>query len=988
MPGGGRLDAGPSCFLALGEEGEFALLEGAVTATAGPGKPEGGTPGRLVVEAPGIVASTGGEIEVSVRTPSGARSRAGAEWLGAWAGARAKDAPAGAPIPEAPAAAVIVFARKGPVEVAGSPGPVRNQLERQVVPEGQALVLLESRVYRVLAVEENPPPESAAWTEGMPVPPDSRFLRRGAPDGTAPAPAPGGVGASPGPVRNTLERLEGSREARERAYALSLHEGIGGVEAVEAALRAVDDAAVIVRSAAVRVLALNAWADRPRALEALRRLARDPDAGVARFAILALKTLDDRDAIPVLQGIVVDDDAPPEKPVGPAVVDDDAPPEKPVGPAVVDDDAPPEKPVGPAMVDVVTPHGPSVVARVYAFDALVHFGDISTVTQAAALEPRVAEDEVLLRVLRGAVTRAFQLLDREVIRGHVNSEFPGVRAAALRALQDVSLAAPALQDSSEIVRLAAVEVHLLGPGAVGFGDWAPTLEGSDRYRARLVELMVDRTVAHPEEALPDWVGIPCRALLSSDQVASSEAIAAVDLLVRLGATDYLRSRSFAESSAAYDAMLSKGPVTTAQVVAALSSSAPDDRLSAMERLAKFTLLPEDQAPTAALLEGAIEFVPRGDREALLKANALLRIARDRSHEPAVDALLAMANGSTPEDRRNAFFSLSFLSDRAEVARMIVDRLGDPDSAAAFAAARCILFASRPGGAKWAGPAFESLFPSASPHAPVRAAMALVAHSRGDPAGGVALLEALRSCSSSERLRVFDLFAFTEARLPVADPDLLGDPSPRVRLQTLHFLEASERLRAAALFRDDPATWVRAAALAYLSESGDTAAEQALRALATDGLPVAGVGAASVPGLGPASPNLGSMVIAVSRVLASSSSLVEQHLTTRTGIRSDGVLLADAGTLSHCSRLLQTSGDTPSLLRAVTTLGESRLSAALSAVAPWTARRETVSASVREAAKRSASWLIGYTPHEGAPAFLGAHRPGIVTSAEILATKED
>ena len=167
----------------------------------------------------------------------------------------------------------------------------------------------------------------------------------------------------------------------------------------------------------MRVLALNAWSDRERAFVALRRLARDPDAGVARFAIMAIKVLGDRGAIPDLKALVVDDDAPPDSP---AVVDDDAPPDS---PAVVDDDAPPDSPmVTPAGLQY---RGPRTVAQVYAFDALVYFGDISTLDNAAALVPKVAGDAVLSRELENAVKLAVQKLDHDQIRALLGSELPG-----------------------------------------------------------------------------------------------------------------------------------------------------------------------------------------------------------------------------------------------------------------------------------------------------------------------------------------------------------------------------------------------------------------------------------------------------------------------------------------------------------------------------------------------------------------------------------
>ena len=67
LPGGGWLEAGPSSWLAVGAESEFALLEGALTATADPSR-------SLVVEVPGAVVTATGEVEVSARTPSGAKS--------------------------------------------------------------------------------------------------------------------------------------------------------------------------------------------------------------------------------------------------------------------------------------------------------------------------------------------------------------------------------------------------------------------------------------------------------------------------------------------------------------------------------------------------------------------------------------------------------------------------------------------------------------------------------------------------------------------------------------------------------------------------------------------------------------------------------------------------------------------------------------------------------------------------------------------------
>ena len=508
LPGGGWLEAGPSSWLSVGADGEFALLEGALTASADPS-------GRLVVEVPGAVVTATGEVEVSARTPSGAKNAEGARWLGAWAAARAKDATPGTPETAPPAAALVVYARRGPVEFAASPGPVRNSLERTVIPEGHALVVLEKKVYRVAAALQEAMPEQTGWLEGMPVPPDSKFFRGGVqPAGTGPAPAPPPhFGTGGGPVRNSLERAMADRDrgAEGRAYALSIYDSIGGAEAVAAAAGAVDDPAVLVRSAAVRVLALNAWADRERAFTALRKLARDPDAGVARFAILAIKVLGDRGAIPDLKTLVVDDDAPPDLP---GVVDDDAPPDS---PGVVDDDAPPDSPA--VMPDGRQYRGPRTVAQVYAFDALVYFGDTTALSKAAELVPKVAGDKTLSAALLNAIKIAVKKLDHAEIRGLLSSEIPGIRAAAIRALGDASEARKALSDPSEVIRLAAAEVLLVGPGAEGFGDWVVPTTGSHIYQRELVRQAAAWLAAHPGSVAPEWATTLARTVLQSPQLS-------------------------------------------------------------------------------------------------------------------------------------------------------------------------------------------------------------------------------------------------------------------------------------------------------------------------------------------------------------------------------------------------------------------------------------------------------------------------------------
>ena len=945
LPEGGRLEAGPSSWLAVGGPGEAALLEGGFTVTADAGRPlELETPaGRVTVPA-------GGEVEVSVGAAAGGP---GTTWLGLWAAARRDGVDPGRPLPPPPPAAQVIFARRGAVEFAAGGGPVRNTLERTSLKEGQALVILESKAFLATGVDDDGPPDSSRWMDGLPVPPGSRFFRRPVKGTPKPETPPGGFGAASGPVRNTLERsLGGGSTPAERAYALSVYESVGGVEAVAAAAKAAAAPAGEVRCAALRVLALTASADRETALAALRKLAGDEDAFVARFAILALKTLRDEGAVEVLRAIAVDDDAPPDTPK-----------------RGVDDDAPPGR----------------IVAKVYALDALVALGDRSLLKEGAALLPEAEKDPVLYPVLRQFVYDAMEKLPREELRAYYADPRPGVKAAALLALQDFDLAEEALRSESETVRLAGALVLLEGkhPSAlekVGAVDWA-----SAKTRAEIIRFGEPVLAKNPAIDTPTWMRSFAQEALSATGQQPAVIFSAIRILDRDGAG---QSTQFTSASGNPDALAaailsqSRGLPFTA-LRTPLLSNAPQVRYAALFATVRRTQQGAPSDEVSEIVATLRTFECASQRESSLVAVILLNAAKSHNIPDALDGLLDLSRSQRNFDRLAAATILGFVHGSDSECIRLLELLDDTDSK--VAARSALTIATMIKSSEWRGHSIHSLYPSPSSYPLVRIYLTIPAVLSGLPGSDDALLNELLSCSSGPRLSGLQAMQRLGAILPVCSPLLLQDPDPAVRITSLLLsAKAPTILQECHATLNDPNLWVRAVACALLINSGDNSVQDQLQSI---------VGHLST---GPAySARLLQDFDATSEVVLTAVSLAAEqsisdgvtsqasasddsrtkyasHLLLNSGISARAALLLaqdpDAETRSTLLRRLATSPCVESISMVGSQLpdglpGESRSS------------DEVVTAY---------SQLLGFTPSRADRLFHSMHWNGYVTATEVLA----
>jgi HEAT repeat protein len=917
LPGGGRLTAGPLASLAVGEGDSIALLDGALTATAG-------AKASLVVETPAGRVETTGAVEVSVRTVSDAKS--GQAWLGAWPESRR---PGAAPAPAAPRATVAVYAREGTVEVAAASGPVRNSLERHVhvLKQGQALVMSEAKVYTLGVVDDDAPPEQPSMLGGLPVPPDSQFLPAAAP---APAPPPS-IGAS-GPVRNSLERVmaDATTDPAARAYALSVFEGVGGAEAVDAAAKAAEDPAVMVRSAAVRILALNASADRPKALAALRRLAMDKDEGVAVFAIRALLALEDRACIPILLPMVVDDDAPPESGSAPASV------------------------------------------QVAAFQTLVYFGDTSRLAAAASHLVRLDPDREPGILLQTTLDEAFQKMPPEKVREYLADPRPGVRAAALFASKDLDAAKSALGDAAPVVRLAAAGVVLIASPSVEFDSLRPLVSGSPEVRTAFLHRV--QTVGRVREWIvyPDWLReAAARQLVDStnDESALRPAVS----VLKGGAPEGLFEQLLASGTPKQKrAILVHGNPAPGLVLAALGDGDPGVRREAAARLPGLAGLPAESVSTEALLAALEKFAPDGFAGARLKAAALSILARARNAEGAVQSLLGMAVSGNPVDRRAAVYGLGPLGARAEAAAALERLLLDKDREVAEAAsdyfARTL---RRPG---WVGHTPAQIFPIASPHPVVRAQVALAALASGTTGVREALHKELAEGSSSVRMRILHRSIDHEMFLDFVELSVVRDPEPAVRWRLLLATRGPAQAEAARALADDPAFWVRGTALALLAKSGDGAALDGLRTLLRE-RQQASEADPHLAGLEPESDTLPDSMLDRSRMAVGAPRAALQAADPGSGFE-----MTTMANLTLARRLIVDLGnpvDPEIRTAAAAGLGDCPTPKAVGALVGALDPLREPEARVREAAAKSLNRLLGFDPGPDAKAWWTVHRAGFV-----------
>jgi HEAT repeat protein len=950
MPEGSRLEAGSPSWLAVGRGDEIAVLDGAITASAGPAG-EGGAGGSLTVEAPGLRAVTGGEIEVSVRTPGGVAGPGSAAWLGGW---RSERLPGVAAVPAVPAAVplprstVVVFARKGAasVHIVAAAGPVRNSVERVVVPQGHALVLVAGKVYPMLAVDDDAPPERAGWLPGMPVPPDSQFFGRFRGGLLAPAEQPEGPLMS-GPVRNSVERTLGDPDPEARAYALSVAGSMGGAEAVAAAVKAAGDPTVLVRSAAVRVLALNAWADRARALEALRRLAKDRDAGVAVFAIVSLKALADRDAIPVLLGLVA--------------VDDDAPTE--VAPGV-DDDGPPE------------------AARVYAFDALVAFGDASLVDRAAALAPKVAGDPNLAGALSNAVSAAFVRLDKEALRAYLPDARPGVRAATLGALGDADAARAALADPSEFVRVAAVRVLGTVPGPLDLEVFRPLLSGTEAVRWAVVESVSTRMSREPAARAPDWLRETALALLRSPGARASQYLDCLTLL-RPDVDGALQEEVLARGDPGQvEALLLSGAASPEAVLRALGHASPAVRGAAAFQLSALSSLAADRLPTVGFVRALRAFRPGSADESRWKGSALSALVRARNSSDALDALVAMTESPTTMDHVPAIRALAACGQERVAADSLVHLLGSAIAPEAEEAANSLLIAA--GRTGWAGPRPASLFPSTSPHPLVQARIALAAGAEGAPGAAEALRAILDRSGSRVRLAVLRALRKDDTGWAgtVLVRTVLEDPDPRVRLEALLRLQGDPLTEACRRCASDPSVWAQGTALSHLANAGDSAALDSLRALLRGWRNRAAKDAELLRSVDPEAPDVADRFLRAAGMAALAEGGVESLVGDEDAVRWAVEALSTRARCLADARLLRESSDPQVRAAAARDLGSLRLAEAFEALCLATRTADQPDARVRDEAARALEAAVGFRPARGWEEFRRHHPNGYVSPLEI------
>ncbi len=928
LPEGGRLDAGPSSWLAVGGSGEAALLEGGITGSADGTK-------VLTLHTPSGEITSGGELEVSIRSAAGESRAKGLAWLGAWAASRRADAAPAAPLPAPPGAVMVVYAKRGPARVVLGGGPVRNSLERQVMLKaGQALVILESKTFVVDGVEDDAPADSARWTDGMPVPPGSTVFH----DAPAPAsPGPGPIGTAAGPVRNSLEIVlsDPVSDPAARAYALSVYDGVGGAEAVAAAARAAADPAVLVRSAAVRILAMNAWAARDEALAALRRLALDKDAGVARFAILGLKALEDRGAVPTLQSIVQDG-----------------------------------RPV----------EYPAIVAKVYAFDALVALGDPSLVANAAALAPAAEYDAELARVLQQGVFDAFDALPRSEPRKYVEDPRPSVRAAAILALADLDVAQAALTSPVERVRIAGAKVLFKALGSKALDDLGTVTWDSPASRTAVLQASFPLFRNEPTLPVPPWLAEVARDSLDNKVTPQLEASECIFVLSRAGVSAPFEEVLVTGTVEQRLATLRWVPVLIGSTVPLLGDRDPTVREEALNALRRASQRSPSEADMAALLGNLSAFSPSSYKEARAKASVLTALARGEAAVDAHGALIEMARSASIFNRQASATFLGASGRDESSARTVVALLADPDRETAERAAETLYNAIL--GNRWGGPAAESLFHSSSPFPGVRILVAMAAQSAGVPGALEAVHAGMSEASSRVRLRVLTALRNTGRRLSSLGSAVYGDPSPEVRLMALQLAEEEEARDGARRLASDPYIWVRGSALGVLAKAGEADSVTALRELLPTLRGEPGAGGKFLRLVSPDDPELPDKVSAAAMMEMASGRIGQSVATGDAGLANVLRVLWTRSQIAAASSSLHDSREATRRVDAARRLAVLPGTGAAEALLRALDEAREPDPVVRAAAAESLGRLIGFTPAEGWSRFEKDHSGGTLYPRKI------
>ncbi len=912
LPGRGRLNAGPSSWLAYRGESEVAVGYGSIVlaAPAATGDADAAPAYRILI--PGAVVETRGEVEVTVVAPE-AESRT---WL---AGLPLPDPAAPLPPGGPAAAALYVRAVRGDarVHLASDRGP------GETLEQGQALEVVGGRPFPRAASDEPP-----AWSAPLREPGAGEAL----PAATFAAALTGRGGSAQESLRALA--ADGSAPPQDRALALSMLADLDTPGAVETAAAVIDDPAIPVRSAAVRVLALRTSQDRPRALAALRTRIADADPGVAVAAIRAIRALRDEEAAPLLL----------------AAVENSA--------AV-----------------------PTLEARVHAASALSAWGRHQHAAAIAELYPLVAEDTALDDVLRSAVSRSFAHFRPADLAGLLTHAVPGVRAAAIATLRDPEAARKMLDDPDETVRARAVEAYLAGGLDADIEPLREIVEASARLRRVLVAAVgrATETSGAPPARMPAWVLAAAEAVLVDAATPPLQIEGAARLLRREAATAALLRAYDAAESATRAVIVLRGNLPAGHMLTATMDPSPAVRRAAAEQL-RNVLLPDSSEPsTDEVLATARRL--RTDPATSVEALELLSgLAMARGSAEALEELLASARSGPPSLREQAVRRIGVFGDRPGIADLQLALLRDEDPTVAAAAARNFLrgqIMSTP----WAVLPPPSLIedPALPPLARGYLTLARFVAAPGEGTAA-ALRDALDRAGSRDRETLLSVME-TRQVPPLLPPavSVFQDADPTVRLRGLALARDDGSLEGARLLVDDPNGWVRVAALVTLVEAGDGGAETEFRSQAE----------ALIATLQPGSPLAASLqearaesVIDCARLALLSpwiGALASRQVTSVIA-RHLGILAAsgDATALREATDRV-TGGNRSRLLGRFASLSDVRSPAAIAAAIDGTTALDP---DVRESAARALRSLLELTPSPGPAPWLAEHRLGIFDDVEV------
>ena len=391
------------------------------------------------------------------------------------------------------------------------------------------------------------------------------------------------------------------------------------------------------------------------------------------------------------------------------------------------------------------------------------------------------------------------------------------------------------------------------------------------------------------------------------------------------------------------------------------------------------LRPESEVPTADILGELRSFKSREEHEVALQAQALMMLSRSRGSAEALNSLMELGRSEVPATRRSAFFMLLGHLDRPEVCDLVRQGLSDSDERIAVAAARGVLRAAHDPAGQWAGPPLSSMVHEPSIHPSADGLLALAAWRLGVVGSEDRFLSCLVSSGTSGRLDLLSSLEFAGLGLGRVEPQLVEDPSARVRVRLLLALREPLQGEVARTLRDDPLAWVRARARPSRTVRG------LVRRRRTPGTsPGCALGKRRRRG-GPrqsrsAGPRSGG----------------DQHSEIRRLRRSDHRRQPCAG--RHDRREVERSVRTAradaygrfisepgspirrvQLVRSFRDIGDPQ---ALRLLVRLSSPSEEKDAQVRESCVEEACLFIGFAPREGVRSFLSDHANGLVTGAEL------